>query len=175
MTRSVWKNQPNGKTVRRKKPRRKLPPFVAVPKYMARSIAWRSLSGEAIAAYIELACRYDGMNNGKLHLSARELAVFRSTSHTTTARAIRELIDKGFIEIVRASGFNVKNRQRQAAEYRLTAFHCDVTRKLASKAFMKWRPPGNASNGAKITTSLAPQTAPWEDMEGADENFTVTN
>jgi hypothetical protein len=36
--------------------------------------------------------------------------------------AIKELVEKGFIEITRASGFNVKDRKRQATEYRLTRY-----------------------------------------------------
>jgi hypothetical protein len=135
---SVWKHGANGQTVRRRKSNRS--PFVMLPKWMLASAAWRSLSGEAVAAYIELARRYNGSNNGTLHLSAREFAALRGSCKDTAARALRELIEKGFIEIVQASGFSVKDRKRQATEYRLTPFYCDVTRQPASKAFMKWQP-----------------------------------
>jgi hypothetical protein len=140
VTKSVWKRQANGKTVRRKHAR-KTPPFVMLPKYMITSDAWRSLSGDAIAAFVELARRYDGTNNGKLHLSAREFAALYPVSYRTAARSIRVLIERGFIEMLRASGFNVKDRKRQAAEYRLTHLYCDATREPPSKAFMKWHPP----------------------------------
>jgi hypothetical protein len=109
-------------------------------RYMIRSAAWCSLSGDAIAAFVELSNRYDGLNNGRLHLSSRELAVIRNWSQRTGARAMSELVRKGFVEVVKASGFNVKDRRRQATEYRLTMHHCDVTRTPPSKAFMRWQP-----------------------------------
>src|SRR5262249_48792510 len=79
---------------------------------------------------------------GQLHefLSARELAELHGCSKTSASEAIRELVEKGFVEILRSSGFNVKDKKRQASEYRLTLFPCDVKRQPASKAFMKWRP-----------------------------------
>jgi hypothetical protein len=55
----AWKQRPDGKTVRRHKS--KALPFVMVPKYMIQSIAWRSLSGGAIAAFIELSLLYNGV------------------------------------------------------------------------------------------------------------------
>jgi hypothetical protein len=156
MSKSVFKNLPSGKTVRRKRTG-KHPPFVMLQKYMITSRAWRSLPGEAIAAYVELVRRYDGMNNGTLHLSARELAALRPRiSRQTATRAIRTLVEKGFVEIVRASGFNVKDRKRQAAEYRLTHLPCDVTRQPPSKAFMKWQPSENISRPHYVATPASP-------------------
>ena len=109
-------------------------------RYMITSPAWRSLSGEAIAAFIELSYRYNGLNNGTLHLSARELAQIRNHSRQAAQRAMSELVRKGFVEVAKPSGFSVKDRRRQAAEYRLTMFHCDATRQPPSKAFMHWQP-----------------------------------
>src|SRR5262245_49229213 len=94
MSRSVWKNNANGRTVQPKEP--KGAPFVMLQKWMLASPAWQSLSSKAIAAYIELARRYNGMNNGQLHLSVRELGTRLTCSKKTAARAIRELMDKGF-------------------------------------------------------------------------------
>jgi hypothetical protein len=50
----------------RRKQRRKPSglPFVQQHKYMLRWSAWRSLSPIERAAYIQLALRYDGVNNG---------------------------------------------------------------------------------------------------------------
>jgi DNA-binding transcriptional regulator YhcF (GntR family) len=158
MSRSVFKHGANGQTIRRRKD--KSSPFVMLPKWMLASAAWQSLSGEAIAAYIELARRYNGTNNGTLHVSAGELAALRDCCKDTAARALRELVDKGLIEVVRASGFNVKDRKRQAAEYRLTPFYCDVTKQPASKAFMKWQPKDapteNISRSEKTDSTVRP-------------------
>jgi hypothetical protein len=147
---SKWRNRPDGKTVRRNKPKSK--PFVMLPWWMIDSPAWRSLSGEEIAAFVELSRVYNGFNNGSLAMPTRRLARIRNRSKDTAARSIRGLLDKGFIEIVRASGFNVKTRL--AAEYRLTMFHCDVTRQPPSKAFMKWRP--NISYSESRDTTVRP-------------------
>ena len=46
--------------------------FVALGNGLLTSAAWRSLSGGAIRYYIELRRRFNGMNNGELHLSVRE-------------------------------------------------------------------------------------------------------
>jgi DNA-binding transcriptional regulator YhcF (GntR family) len=102
--------------------------------------AWHSLSARAVVAYLELTRRYNGYNNGSLHLSALELARAWGWSKSTAARAIEQLVEKGFVEITRASGFNVKDRKRQAAEYRLTVLFCDRTRQPASKTFTNWKP-----------------------------------
>jgi DNA-binding transcriptional regulator YhcF (GntR family) len=103
------------------------------------SPASRSLSGLAVIAFVEFSRRYNGNNNGTLHLSARELAELHHCSKNTAANAIRELIDKGFIEVVKASGFNVKDKKCQATEYRVTLFFCDAKQQPASKAFMQWK------------------------------------
>jgi DNA-binding transcriptional regulator YhcF (GntR family) len=91
-----------------------------------------------MAAFVEFSRIYNGANNGSLALSTRTLAGQRGCSLDTAARAIRELLEKGFVEIVRASGFNVKSRL--AAEYRMTLYRCDVTNAAPSKAFMRWQP-----------------------------------
>jgi DNA-binding transcriptional regulator YhcF (GntR family) len=128
MSSSTWKHSRTGHTVRRKKSIS--PPFIQLPKYMVRSVAWRTLPGTAMAAYIALAVNYKGNNNGTLHLSAREFAASHGCAKDTAMRAIQVLIDRGFIEVVKLSGFNIKDRKRQATEYRLTLYVCDVTNKL---------------------------------------------
>jgi hypothetical protein len=136
--RSKYRRDAYGTTRPRKKP--KGPPFVMLPRYMIRSVAWRSLSGEAIAAFVALSDVYNGVNNGQLSLPVKSHARSRGISPDTANRAIRELIEKGLIEVVRRSAFSVKNRL--AAEYRLTLFKCNVSNDLPSKAFMRWQPDG---------------------------------
>jgi len=137
MSKGVWKLTPSGKTVRRK--RHKSPPFVMLPKYMLKSASWASLPVTARAAFIQTALRYDGTNNGRIALAVRKLATeLGNLSRPTAARALHHLLERGFIEVVKPSGFNIKGRV--AAEYRLTLYRCDVSGDLASKAFMKWHP-----------------------------------
>jgi hypothetical protein len=133
--------------------------FIQLFHWMVDMPAWHSLSARAVVAYLELARRYNGTNNGSLHLSARELAQAWDWSKGAASYAIKELVEKGFIEITRASGFNMKDRKRQAAEYRLTVFFCDRTRRPASKTFTKWRPPENISR-FKIPDSTVHPSVP---------------
>ena len=46
--------------------------YVPITHNMARSDAWRSLSGAATKVYIELRARHNGYNNGDISLSYRE-------------------------------------------------------------------------------------------------------
>jgi DNA-binding transcriptional MocR family regulator len=138
MSNSKWKHNASGKTVRRRN--RHGPKFVRLFHFMMDTPAWQSLSPLAIVAYLELARHYNGSNNGELYLSIRTFAQKWNCSPASAARAINELIDKGFIEVTRNSGFNVKDRKRQARTFRLTVFFCDLTKSAASNTFSKWKP-----------------------------------
>lgn len=112
--------------------------FVALERYLLKSPAWRSLDAVARAAYVEIAQAYNGSNNGRIVMSARMLADGLNVSKDTAARKIHILQERGFIERVKQASFTMK--VRHAAEYRLTAFRCDVSGALASKTFMRPRP-----------------------------------
>ena len=88
--------------------RRQLSSFVALERYMLRSPAWKSLSLPARCAFIELGNLYNGLNNGRIALSARSLANLLPISRVTASRALSELANRGFIEAVRKGGFNMK-------------------------------------------------------------------
>jgi DNA-binding transcriptional regulator YhcF (GntR family) len=138
MTSSAYTRTASGRTKRRR--RGQGPTFIQLFHWMVDLPVWHSLSPRAVVAYLELARRFNGTNNGTLHLSVRELARAWNWSRASAARAIEELVDKGFIEITCNSGFNLKDRKRQATEYRLTVLFCDLTRQPASKTFTKWKP-----------------------------------
>ena len=72
--------------------------FVALPKYLLKSAAYGSLGLPARAALIEILARYNGINNGRLGISARTLAASLSISRATGTRALNELCEKGFLE-----------------------------------------------------------------------------
>jgi DNA-binding MarR family transcriptional regulator len=73
--------------------------FLAIPYVMARSAAFRSLSGSALKVWVEVRSRYDGTNNGRLTLSMDEAKRLLGMGKSTVARAIEELIAKGFIKV----------------------------------------------------------------------------
>lgn len=101
--------------------------------------AYQSLSPPARAVLVELMRRYNGFNNGRIALSVRDSGMACRISKNTAARALSELVRKGFVVQTRASGFNVKSRI--AAEWALTEFINDVTGTMATKAFIVWRAP----------------------------------
>ena len=114
--------------------------FVAMELFLMETAAWQSLSLAARAAYLEVAGLCNQSNNGRLALSARQLAPRLSVSRATANRAFLELAEKGFIVATKPSAFNMKTGERRATEWRLTRYRCDVTGDLPTKAFMAWKP-----------------------------------
>ena len=112
--------------------------FVALERYVIRSEAWRSLTCLARTALIQVQFRYTGENNGSIQMSCAILAKELGVSKDSAARALRELLFKGFIEQTKGASFNSKIRH--CAEYRLAAFRCDLTGDLPTKTFMRWNP-----------------------------------
>lgn len=98
--------------------------YVIYPISIKRSYAWKCLSFCARQAWFEIGMIYNGSNNGRLCVSSRRLAEELGGSHGHAARAIKELINWGFLDLVKASSFGKK---KMSAEYRLTHFKCDVT------------------------------------------------
>lgn len=88
---------------------------------MARSDAFRQLSGNSLKVLIELRCRFNGSNNGKLFLSYEEASRFLGISKSSVKRAFDELIDKGFIKLRLAGNWN----GRKASEWIITFLKYD--------------------------------------------------
>jgi DNA-binding MarR family transcriptional regulator len=106
--------------------------------WLTNSAAWKALSAVERCSYIELAKRYDGMNNGFIALSCRDVADELGIHKTTASRAVRRLVELGFVEVIVPGGFSRK--VLHATEYRLAEHKCDRSGQLASKAFMRWKP-----------------------------------
>jgi Helix-turn-helix domain len=136
--------------------------FVALPYWMLQSPAWRRLSPVARSVLIELAAVYNGNNNGRLALSARDAAKRVRCSKNTAARAFVELIQKGFVDLCSCGHFDRKTPH--AAEYRLTLHSCDRTGERAARRFMSWRPDepksvaGPTRGTAGVTTGTVTST-----------------
>ncbi len=125
--------------------------FVAVERYIMQTIAWRSLTPNAIASYLEVYYGYDGSNNGRILLSSQMLADRLGRNKSTAARALKELEQHGFIECQSKGGFNCK--LPHASEWRVSALKCDVTNTLPSKLFMQWKPQDSKRGGTGELTS----------------------
>ena len=106
-----------------------------VYEHMQDTYAWRCLSPLAVKAYLRICLVYNGSNNGRLGVSARWLADKLGISQGGAARAIKDLVNHGFLDCQKASSFGLK---RTAAEYCLTHFRCDKTDKPASKRYLRF-------------------------------------
>ena len=142
------------------------PNFIQLYRYALDCPAYVSLSDAAARALIEVIRGYNGSNNGKIALSVRSVAKRMNGCHRdTAARALRELVDKGFIEMRVRGAFHVKFRR--ATEWRLNDRRCDATGKEQSQAFLRWAPGANApqrhkANGATRRAEPISQAKPWE-------------
>lgn len=83
---------------------------------MLKSPAWRQLSGAAMKVFLELHTRFNGGNNGKLHLSMNEAASILGMGKATVQRAFAELQAKGFLVLETPGNWY----HRRAHEWRLT-------------------------------------------------------
>ena len=71
--------------------------YALLPYALLHSMAWRSLSGQAVKVFLELRTRFHGANNGQLILSLDEAARLLGLGKATVQRALVELQDKGFV------------------------------------------------------------------------------
>jgi hypothetical protein len=108
--------------------------YVKVPVSIQRSLAWKRLTCNARAAWVEIGFFYNGYNNGSIGISVRRLGDEMGISKNTAANAILELIKWGFLDQVKASSFSQK---RLCAEYRLTHLHCNKTGQPASHRYKR--------------------------------------
>jgi hypothetical protein len=106
--------------------------YVLLPHSIMETFAWSRLSSNAKVAWLEFGRIHNGANNGRLAMSARVLGKRLAASQDTAARAIRELIKYGFLEITKSASFSGK---RRAAEYRMTHLSDDHSGKPPSRTF----------------------------------------
>jgi hypothetical protein len=118
--------------------------------YMLKTDAWKALSSAARAVYVQIGSRYNGGNNGRLSFSIRDAATECNLAKNTAARALKELINLGFIEETRHGSLSRKTRI--ASEWRLTAFKCDLTNSPKSVLFMQ--------RGAQARDNRQPRSRP---------------
>lgn len=119
--------------------------YLLIPYYMARTAAFRSLSGGALKVWLELRCRYDGSNNGKLSLSFQCAADLLGMSKTTVGRAFAELELKGFIKLKTKGQWY----GRRAAEYIVTDRGFDGEQPTCD--WKRWKPDAK-SKKTKVGT-----------------------
>ena len=92
--------------------------FVKLTFDMLNSAAWQFLRPNSVQVYIQLAKRFNGHNNGKISMSLNEAAVVIKAGKQTVKAAIDQLVEHGFIKIIKKGYFT----GRKATEYALTEF-----------------------------------------------------
>ncbi|MFC5068896.1 hypothetical protein [Flaviflagellibacter deserti] len=102
--------------------------------WLVESEAWRSLSPQARAIYVEIEHRYNGVNNGRIGFGCREAAEHCRINKNTASRALKELQEKGFIRLRLQGTFHRKDRHQ--SEWVLTAHPTDDAN--ATKDFRQW-------------------------------------
>ena len=102
---------------------------------MLESDAWRNLSGPGVKVYLKLCRRFNGRNNGQIHLSLAEAAKLLHIGKSTAKRALLELEEHGFIKFAsRGSFFG-----RLAATFILT--DNSYQGHHPTNEWRSWRPP----------------------------------
>lgn len=117
--------------------------YIAIPYWVLNSLAFRSLAPVSKALLIELKRRFNGSNNGLIHLSVREAGAALNIAPNTASWGLRELEAKGFIRVKFKGTFKLKSRYAsgqhapvcRATEWELTEYACDNN--LPTKDFMK--------------------------------------
>jgi DNA-binding transcriptional MocR family regulator len=114
---------------------------------MAKSPAFRSLSGSALKVFIEVRTRFHGGNNGDLSLSMDEAAQLLGIGKATAQRAFAELEAKGFLKMTRKGQWI----GRLATIWRTTDKGCKG--ELPTNDWKAWQP-------RRLPPDVRPETEP---------------
>ena len=90
----------------RKHPKKTGGTFLMLPHYVLRHKLFGTLAGNSVKLFIELAKEYNGSNNGDLSATFSTLKQRGFKSKGTLDRALKELMDKGFIQKTRQGSKN---------------------------------------------------------------------
>ena len=125
--------------------------YVPLPYAQIKSKAWRSLSGAAVKLWLELHTRYNGGNNGKLHLSMNEAAEILGLGKATVKRAFDELIAKGFLALETEGNWY----SRRAHEWRLTSKPMQTAKGKTPPTldWATWKEPQKTKHGSNADPS----------------------
>lgn len=131
--------------------------YVRLEHWLLKMPAWRALTPQARAVYVELEQRFNGSNNGEISLSVREAAAAVNIAKDTASKVFYELEEKGFICRNVCGSFNWK--LRHATTWVLTNHR--VGDQPATKEFARWSPkksepgPKSGSSCPRSGTSIS--------------------
>lgn len=114
---------------------------------MIDSPAWQSLSGNSIKVYIQLMRKHNGNNDDDLSLTFKEMK--DKLSPATFSKCITDLVEHGFIDVVRAGGLqkqcNIFGRSERWKSYGTTTFEHRTREKWNYGGFRKQSKKSEAS------------------------------
>lgn len=136
--------------------------YVPLSYAQIKSPAWRSLSGAAVKVWLELHTRYNGGNNGKLHLSMKEAAEILGLGRATVKRAFDELEAKGFLALEIPGDWY----SRRAHDWRLTSKPMELAKGKIPPTldWRDWRPPKKQKQGS-VTEPSPDRMVPYENQK----------
>jgi len=121
---------------------KKDPRHVRSYKRQIESAAWRNLSGSAVKVMLAMGLHEMGGNNGTFFFSDRSGAEATGLSRNTVQKAIKELVEHGFIYCSQKGGFSRKTPH--AAQYGFTWLPGPKgDHRAPSHAYERWAPDGN--------------------------------
>lgn len=142
--------------------------------WMVTCPAWEALSVDGRAVLLAIWTRYNGLNNGKIPFSVRDAQGTLRSSDRRASRALQDLQEKGFLQLHRKGGFNVKGAN-PANEWELTALPVpgpggDRPRKL----YAIWKPTRPDSTVVTTTTRRRHYDDPRGQVENLSQHRVVT-
>lgn len=130
--------------------------FVQIPKYMKESSGYKHLvlnCTGALTVYIDLADRYNGINNGEISYSVREGKESLGLTPNTVGKYLKALERYGLIITTQKGCFNLK--KRHASTYEITMWSVEGKHK-AKKNFMHYKPTPEELKLFKDRTTVIP-------------------
>lgn len=131
-----------------KKERRNNSSYLMLDHATMRTDAWRSLTPQSKAVFLELCLQHTGRNNGQLFIATRDGAKNCNIGKDTVTASLKMLVDRNFIRLVTG---DVK--MKSAAEYEVTLF--EHNGKPATRKFKDWKPIKEPAKPHKKNKSLS--------------------
>lgn len=116
-----------------RKDKENIEPYVKLDNSMTNAAAWTSLSDKAIWVYIELRKQFKSKEGGNSHLVLPYSKVAWRMNKRTFIAKIQELIDYGFIKLVKKGGL-MKNPNVYATSERWKAKSMEIVDKEGKEA-----------------------------------------
>ena len=114
--------------------------YVKFPKFMQNSLGYKCLvlkCAGALAIYIDLAMRYNGVNNGEISYAVRDGKENLGINPNTVGKYLKALEHYGFIITTQKGSFDLK--KRHASTYELTLWEV-IGKHKEKKSFMTYKP-----------------------------------